>query len=476
MGFCDREKQLMTEGVTCIDNRFILNYVPDAHGKCVAVYLLGLALADSDGTDNSCEAMAAKLELSPEEVMAAYRYWEELGLVHITFDNPPKVIYLSVREAAGGLKKVKPSKYARFTREMQSVIQGRMITTNEFDQYYTFLENTTFEQDALVAVAKYCAALKGSDINYRYILTVARNLLQKGITTLAVVQEALDSQQKYDEDLKFVFKALGITRKTDHSDREMYRKWSKDYGFTAEVIVAVAKAHKGKGMPALDAALGEYYRKGALSVTEITSYVQRKEKLVALAKEINRTIGVYYQSVDSIIDEYLVGWLAKGYSEETLVAVAKYCFRSGIRTLQGLASIIDKLYKNGITTLEALDEYLREVSQKDEKIKYVLEKCGIERNVTNNDRALFRTWEGWDMPFELVCYAAENAAGTTSPMAYVNRTLSSYKRSGVRSVEQAKAAATTAAPAKKVTAGAEIQRSEYSDEQLNALFTSLEDE
>ena len=74
MGFCDREKQLMTEGVTCIDNRFILNYVPDAHGKCVAVYLLGLALADSDGTDNSCEAMAAKLELSPEEVMAAYRY------------------------------------------------------------------------------------------------------------------------------------------------------------------------------------------------------------------------------------------------------------------------------------------------------------------------------------------------------------------------------------------------------------------
>ena len=43
MGFCDREKQLMTEGVTCIDNRFILNYVPDAHGKCVAVYLLGPA-------------------------------------------------------------------------------------------------------------------------------------------------------------------------------------------------------------------------------------------------------------------------------------------------------------------------------------------------------------------------------------------------------------------------------------------------
>ncbi len=358
MAFCDKEKQLIDGGATCIDNKFILNYVPDAPDKCVAVYLLGLVLSQSHGTDNSCETIAGKLEITCEEVMAAYLYWEELGLVHITNDNPPQVIYLDVRETASAMKKIKPSKYAKFNLEMQTALSGRMISTNEYYRYYMFLENGTFDPEALIAVAKYCVALKGTDINYGYILKVAQNQMAKGATSLAAVQDNLNSQQKYDEDLKLVFKALGLSRKFDHSDRIMYEKWHKEYGFVQDVIIKTAKDVKGKGMNKLDADLTEFYKKGALSIAEIENYKQEKEHLTALAKEINRTIGVYYQSVDMVIDEYLVGWLQRGYDDETLLAVAKYCFRSGIRTLAGLSGIIDKLYKNGITTVAAINGYL----------------------------------------------------------------------------------------------------------------------
>lgn len=476
MAFCIKEKQLIDGGITCIDNKFILNYVPDAPDKCLAVYLLGLALAETDGPDNACETIARKLDISEEEVFAAYLYWEELGLVCVTRDNQRQVVYLNVRDTMSALKKVKPSKYAKFTREIQNVIEGRMITPNEFDEYYTFLENTTFEQEALVAVAKYCVELKGSDINYRYILTVARNQLQKGATTLAIVQDNLNSQQKYDEDLKLVFKALAINKKFEHTDREMYEKWTKEFGFTQDVIVAVAKSTKGKGMSKLDADLSEYYKKGALSVTEIEYYKQQKERLTELAKQLNRAIGVYYQSVDAIIDEYLLGWLNRGYDDETLLAIARYCFRSGIRTLQGVASIIDKLYKNGITTVAALDDYLADLTRKDVQIKRVLELAGLERNVTNNDRALFRTWAKWDMPEEIIVYAAEKAAGTTAPMSYVNRILADCKQKGLTTLEQVKTNEKTAATAaKKSVIGKEIQRVEYTDEELNALFTALDD-
>ena len=212
MAFCIKEKQLIDGGVTAVDNKFILNYLPDAPDKCVAVYLLGLALADTDGTDNCVETLAQKLGITAEEVMAAYLYWDELGLVHITTDNPPRVLYLNVRDSASLVKKLKPGKYRNFNKEMQAAFEGRMINPNDFFAYYEFLESTTFEPEALVAVAKYCAALKGNDVNYRYVLTVARNLMYKGVTTLAVVQDNLNSQQKYDEDLKLVFKALGISR------------------------------------------------------------------------------------------------------------------------------------------------------------------------------------------------------------------------------------------------------------------------
>ncbi len=478
MAFCDKERQLIDSGVTCIDNKFILNYLPDAPDKCVAVYLLGLTLTESDGADNSCETIARKTNLSQEEVMAAFLYWEELGLVHITADNPPKILYLSMRDSVS-TKKIKASKYNKFNKDMQGAIEGRMLTPNEFNEYYTFLEDTTFQPEALVAVAKYCVALKGKDINYRYILTVARNQLAKGATTLEIVQDNLNSQQKYDEDLKLVFKALGLSRKFDHNDREMYEKWTKDFGFSQDVIIAVAKDCNRKSMDKLDATLLEYYKKSALSLLEIEHYKTEKQHYTQLAVSINRALGLYYQSVDAIVDEYIVGWVNKGYDDETLLGIAKYCFRSGVRTLAGFADKIDKLYKIGITTLSALDGYLQSVAAQDGLIKEVLEKAGIERNVTNNDRTLYRTWTSlWNMPQNVICFVAQKSAGMISPMAYINKVLSTYKQKGIFTLEQAQAekqSTATEAPVKRAIIGKDLKRRTYTDEQLNSLFTALDE-
>lgn len=478
MTFCDKEKQLIDSGVTCIDNKFIFKYLPEAPDKCVAVYLLGLALTESAGADNSCSTIAEKTGLSQEEVMAAYLYWEELGLVHITADNPPKVVYLALREGLTA-KKIKPAKYVRFNREMQNAIEGRMISPNEFNEYYTFLEDTTFQPEALIAVAKYCVALKGADINYRYILTVARNQLAKGATTLEVVQENLNSQQKYDEDLKLVFNALGLQRKFDHTDRELFEKWTKSFGFTADVVVGVAKQCKRKSMEKLDEMLSEYFKKGALSLKEIEHYQQQKQQYVQIALDVNKALGLYYQSVDAIVDEYVVGWISRGFEAETLTEIAKYCFRSGVRTLAGFAAIVDKLYKNGVTTIAALENHLNALAEQDKLILEILHSAGLERNVTNNDRALFRTWTTlWAMPQEVLVFAAQKAAGALSPMAYINRLLAAYKQKGIVTLQQAQAeglAAATQTTVKRAVIGNDTQRRTYTDEQLNSLFTALDE-
>ena len=131
MTFCDKEKQLIDGGVTCIDNRFIINYLPDAPDVRSAVYLLGLTLSQSSGSDNSVDTLAGKLGITPGDVISAFQYWEELGLVTIVGDNPPKVIYLADRDDGSALKKIKPVKYNKFSKAIQSVIEGRMITVNE---------------------------------------------------------------------------------------------------------------------------------------------------------------------------------------------------------------------------------------------------------------------------------------------------------------------------------------------------------
>lgn len=482
MAFCEKERPPLNNGFTSVDNKFFTNYMPDAPDMRSAVYLLGFTLTQTDGEQNSCLAISQKLGISEQDVMDAYLYWEELGLVRVETD-PPHVVYLDVRDSYSSLKKIKPGKYAKFSQDIQQVITGRMITVTEYNEYYNFLENTGFDASALVAVAKYCAELKGGSINYRYILTVAQNLQKYGAYTLAEVSERLNSQLKYDDDLRLVFKAMSSNRKIDHADRENYELWTKTYGFTQDVIVAVAKNCKSGGMYKLNSLLGEYYRRGAMSVKEIEQYETEKTHLYNLAREINKIIGVIYQNVDSVVEEYIVVWLQRGYDDETLLAIAKYCFRTGIRTLNGMAYKIDKLYKAGVTTMSALDEYLSRLAQLDQAIQSVLERCGLDRRPTQSDRTLYKTWtEYWNMPSELIMYAAQLAAGTSSPLAYINRVLSDCKQNGIYTAAAAEQRRQTNAHGNATTAttayigGKDIERRTYTDEQLNALFTALDTE
>ena len=482
MSFCCKEKQFIDSGYTTIDNKFIFNYLPDAADLRASIYLFGLALSDSSGDDNCCETIARKFNVSCEDVISAFRYWEELGLVHIINSSETRVVYLALTGATTSLKKIKPSKYAKFTRDMQDAISGRMITVNEYNEYYMFLEDTTFEPDALVAVARYCVELHGNDINYPYILTVARNQLKKGAATLATVSDNLRSQQKYDSELQLVFKALTLrSHHITYDDRDNYEKWSKQYGFSADVILYAAKKCKTGGMIRLDNLLSQYYRNGVFSEKEIENFEQEKTHLYDLAKAINRAIGVYYQSLDTVIEEYVLKWLRKGYDDETLLAIAKYCFTSGTRSLNGLDAIIDKLYKNGVTNLASLHAYLDGLYATDNTIQTVLRKCGLIRRTIANDRALYRIWtEDWNMPLDVICYAAELSAGAGNPLTYLNRILSDYKHSGITTLEQAQAHKgqknATAATTATVIAGKDMQRRSYTDDEISALFTVLDTE
>jgi hypothetical protein len=78
-------------------------------------------------------------------------------------------------------------KYDDFNSKIQAIIDGRMITTTEFHEYYAFMEAMHFEQKALLEVIKYCVKLKGPAIGYHYILTAAKNLAYQGISTYELV-------------------------------------------------------------------------------------------------------------------------------------------------------------------------------------------------------------------------------------------------------------------------------------------------
>ncbi|MDD4291166.1 MAG: DnaD domain protein [Clostridia bacterium] len=469
MSFCKYAGSMYDNFYTLVDNTFITQYMPGSPEKYVCAYVYGLYLAGSDSSFNDVDSFCSALNMTVEDVNACFIYWEELGLVIISKKQPLELVYQPVKNELL-YKKIKPAKYREFNKQIQTLIEDRMINPNEFMEYYAFLEETLFEPEALVAVARYCVSLKGKDINGKYILAVARNLYRQGVRTKEVVEERLNRLSSYSDDALLVFRALKLHRSSDYGDRQLVEKWLKEYCFTMDSILFVAKTVKYGGMEALDARLTEYYRGKIMSAKEIADFTKRKSELIGLAKEINRTIGVYYQNVDFMVEEYLVKWLNMGFSDATLLVCAKYAFLSDIRTLNGFDALLGKLRKEGLTDTESINAHISMLAAVDAGILEVLQALGLSRRVNSNDRNNYKCWtEDWKLPHELVLFAAQKSANAVNPVAYLNRLLSIYKMNGITDVAAANELKPESQTAKQ------SNPTEVTKEQMRALIDSLED-
>lgn len=470
MAFCNYSQELVNTGYTTVDNLFITNYLPEAPNKYVDIYLFGLYLCSKNNEDNNLDTMARVLGIDKEDILTAYTYWQELGLVQILQKNPCEVVYMPVRSDDVLLKKIKPQKYRQFNKDIQGVLCERMIEPHEYNEYYIFLETTFFDPKALVSVAKYCAEKKGNDINYPYILKVARSLADSGLKTVEAVEQKLSTTVKYTDDIKLLFGALGIKRQIEYDDRRLFEKWTEGMGYDLDTLKFVAKKYKKASVDYLDRRLDAYYKMGLHSQNEIADYDKNRDKMFELAKQINKVIGVYYQSLDFIIEDYITPWLQKGFDDDSLMLIAKYCFRQNVRTIDGMDGVVAKFYQKGLSSAQAIAQYMTELVSQDKQIKNVLSTAGLLRGVSSGDRNSYKTWtETWGFADDVILYVAGLANGATNPVAYINKVLADFKSKGVDSVEKAQ----QQKPQDKTKTQAKYKQREYTDDEFDALFEDL---
>jgi DnaD/phage-associated family protein len=472
--FASFSSEYILDSFTGLDNLFVSEYLPQAPDMCIKVYVYGLFLCSHSHTpDNDLEAMARALSMQPSEIVDAYTYWAELGLVAIIQHSPFSVRYLPPKSALN-LKKYSTAKYSEFNMQIEAMFD-REILPNEFNEYYNAIETYHIEPEAFLLITRYCIDLKGANINYKYVLAVARNWANMGATTCERVEEKILEYDKVAEELIQVMKALGSRKKADIDERAMYLKWKEEFLFDQNTILAVANRVKKGGFSKLNNALTKYYENKMMTIQEIEEFESNRDKLYALAKNINRTIGVYYEQLDYIIETYINDWLSKGYEEDALIMIADACFRKNIRTLEGMNGFVSKLYKQGLVSANSINSHVERLSAADKKIAEIFEALGIEKNITSWDRDSYRTWTySWGMSDELILFCATKSKGTSSPMAYMNKILSSWYDQKITTLEQANSYAFPAAnmPAQAPNARMQNER-KYTQQELNALIDDI---
>ncbi len=436
MPFISVSDEVAKKSFTQVENKFISKYLPVLEPMAVKVYLYALYIFQSGATFyNACD-FAASLALSEEQITGYFEYLEEFELISIVSKSPLEIKILDAENVYGTPKKFKPEKYSDFTKSVQNIISGRMISTNEFREYFVLLDEYGFEQNALLMIINYCVNLKGADIRFQYIKKVAKSFADEGCITAKKVEQKLSAYTSATPALIKLFNAAGIKKQPDIDDEKLYKKWTDELGFEEAAIVCAAKNFKLKNCERLDAALEELFKNKKFDVKEIEDYCKNKNSVFVLTREIAKNLGVYIQDPAPYVENYVGIWCNCGYSFNCLKNLSVYCFKHGINTFNDMNAFINKLFNEGFVSDESVNEYLTKQNADEKLLKNLLTACGLTRKIIPWDRECLTKWRDWKFSDEMLFEAAKKTAGKSNPVAYMNGVLSSWKQDGIFTVDK----------------------------------------
>ena len=427
---------LAKKSFTSVENKFISKYMPILEPSAVKVYLFSLYVFQNGLTSYTVEDMAKCLNISEQEIKNYFEYLEEFELINIISTAPFEIKILDTDNISGTPKKLKPEKYSDFSKTVQNIIKGRMISTNEFREYFVLLEDYGFEQDALIMIINYCVNLKGDNIRIQYIKKVAKSFADDGITTAKKVDEKLSAYTSSTPALLKIFSAMGLKKHPDIDDDKLFKKWVGELGFEENAIIVTAKLFKVKTVEKLDTTLTELYKNKKFDVKEIEDYCNNKNSVFNASFEIARALGVYMQNAVPYVENFVNVWYDYGYSFDCMNTIACYCFKHNKKSFEDMHELVKHLYNDGLITDENVKEYFEKLDLEEKFIKRLLSLCGLTRRVIDWDKENLARWRSWNFSDEMLLESAKLSAGKSNPVAYMNGILSTWKANGTFTINQ----------------------------------------
>ena len=279
MGMITLNSSSNTE-VTVLSNYFIDQYMPEANGEFVKVYIYLVRMLSNAPVSFSLEKMADRLLCTERDIIRALKYWSKQELISLDYDNSRNLCGISILplqtvpsdspvhsvscQAAGQEPGPKTDQKVNTAPEFfyktpvpeteamtpdrikelkqnEEIVQllyiaeqylGKTLTATEMQKLLFFYDKLKLSADLIEYLIEYCVSRNHKSI--RYIETVALAWAEAGITT---VQMAKDANSRFGKDYFTILKALGINNRNPvDSEVVLMDKWLKDYGFSLDII------------------------------------------------------------------------------------------------------------------------------------------------------------------------------------------------------------------------------------------------
>ena len=428
MSFTAFSKEFTANMFTSVENRFITHYLPQANGDAVRVYLYGLYLCECSKQFDA-ESAARLLGLPLKKLVEIFDFWEECDLVHVLSRDPLFVEYLPVSSAVGKPKAIRPEKYAEFNRELYKQLQkaGKDFKPYEMQKILEFLENNPMEPQAFLLVSEYCAKKDGEKLTANHVLNKASKLCREHKYTYEQVEQDLADYNSHEKELTKIFALLGIYRKPQDSDYELLGKWYAQ-GLEHGTVIACAEALKKGSLFTLDQLVSELLGRGITNDTDAREYLKRRAELADAVFCVAKRLGVKVQNPRPYCEEYAEKWLERGYDSESLTLLAGLGLKLGYGFSE-FDALLDKLYTEGVVDCASVSEYCGTRDAELKLLHRIQAVCGVIKK-TQAALDMLAAWRNWNFSDAMILEAAKRSAGASTPLPYMNKLLSEWKRIG----------------------------------------------
>ena len=433
------DEQYAYYGVTPVDNRFILEYLPNATGDAVRVYLYGLVQCYNPDQDLTIEKMAGELGMTEEDVLRAYRHWERKGLVRRIKDKPPVFQYVNSQKAYSGDNSMVDYDFETFSADVQRLFVDRRIHGGELIRCYEWVEQLGLPKDAVLYLIQHMITLYGKQVMINTIEKRAMLLADEKVQTADDAKVILDFDKRVLIGCREIVGKMGKRRNPTEAELKMYRSWLADWKYTEEDIAAACE-EMTSGDPSFRYLNGILRRvneqRNGEKLQKVAEIVQQEKDAAAPLKALLQVMKLHNVTVNEGTLAVYADMRAL-YPDNIILMAGRECAKRGA-DFEGVMTTLRNWKRNGLESAADITRYMKQVDEENDFLLMLYEVLGVSVKPNAADRRLAKKWQadyGYDMTF--ITQSAAWAVGKEKPMAYLDKVLSAFHEKGVHDMAAA---------------------------------------
>lgn len=276
---------------------FVDKYMNRADGNFVKVYIMGLRQCNARRHLTDAE-IANALGMLESDVLRAWRYWENMGLVQLKkrADGETEIIFRDPEslEAKPRAAETKPvysvdEIYARVRgdRAMEDLysiasrILEKPLSTPDTMIIYSLFDYYRFPLDVIPLLLTYC--MSENKKSMRQIERTAQQWVDMGIDSVEKAEAYLKKAETYSRKIADLRKALGIyDRSFTQTEMKYINMWVEQLGISVELIAYaydIAVVNTGKlAIKYMNTILQDWHAKGIKTPAQASEYRRAHKK------------------------------------------------------------------------------------------------------------------------------------------------------------------------------------------------------